>query len=178
MKKLHLVRHAKSSWEDPQLDDIERPLNRRGVASCALMGPAIAAAGCDFSNTFCSPALRAQATLAGLRDSLPTLDIQWLTVDDLYCFDSNSLYQWFEECAPDRAAISSGQSQAGFDELVIVGHNPALTDLCNELSDAKLTNIPTCAYAQLTTHDSRPWADIARMTFALSEFIRPKDIKH
>lgn len=66
MKRLHLIRHAKSSWSSGSLADIDRPLNQRGLKSCVLMAPQIVKAGCSFEHVFCSPAVRAQSTLENL----------------------------------------------------------------------------------------------------------------
>ncbi|MEL6556492.1 MAG: histidine phosphatase family protein, partial [Cyanobacteria bacterium J06621_11] len=63
MKKLHFIRHAKSSWRNAYLADIDRPLNERGVRSCQVMAAQIVKAGCPLDNIFCSPAVRAQSTI-------------------------------------------------------------------------------------------------------------------
>lgn len=76
MKKLHLIRHAKSSWSNGALADIDRPLNQRGLRSCALMAEQIAKAGCSFEHIFCSPAVRAQSTIENLTQALSEISVE------------------------------------------------------------------------------------------------------
>jgi phosphohistidine phosphatase len=162
VKKIHLIRHAKSSWDDPSLNDIERPLNPKGIKSCGVMASHILDAGCQFTSIFCSPAVRAQSSIELISQSIPEISIQWQTEQDLYCFDSGSLYDW---CRVQDDSLS---------ELVIVGHNPALTDFCNELSSSDLKNIPTCGYVQLTALSKSSWQEISETGFELTSFIKPK----
>lgn len=164
MKKIHLIRHAKSSWKNPRLADIDRPLNKRGMSTSAFMASPIHKAGCQFTHVFCSPAVRAQSTIATIASCLPEINIEWQTDNALYTFDSNDLYQW---CQSLDELIS---------ELVIIGHNPAFTDFCNELSHSHIRNIPTCGYAQLTTHSNNTWQQISTTHFELTTFIRPKKL--
>jgi phosphohistidine phosphatase len=58
MKKLHFIRHAKSSWKDSSLHDIDRPLNNHGLKSCPIMATQIEKSGCNFDHVFCSTAVR------------------------------------------------------------------------------------------------------------------------
>ncbi|MEL7492728.1 MAG: histidine phosphatase family protein, partial [Cyanobacteria bacterium J06554_11] len=115
MKKLHLIRHAKSSWNNSYLADIDRPLNRRGVKACQIMAPQIAKAGCTFETVFCSPAVRAQATIEGIAQALSSQAITWQTDDRLYTFEARALFSW---CQALDEVLS---------EVVVVGHNSAIT---------------------------------------------------
>ncbi|MBB1488511.1 SixA phosphatase family protein [Oceanospirillum sediminis] len=63
MKKLHLIRHAKSSWADPELKDKQRPLNKRGIKACGVMARPILMAASELDTIFCSPAVRTQQTI-------------------------------------------------------------------------------------------------------------------
>lgn len=164
MKTIHLIRHAKSSWSQPQLDDINRPLNARGVRSCKAMAPAIVKAGCSFSPIFCSPAVRAQSTIELLNEALPSQALQWQISPDLYCFSSYELLRWFKGL------------DEGLSEVVVVGHNPALTDFCNEISQAGLDNIPTCGYVQLKSQSNVSWQQLQDVPFELTCFIKPKQL--
>lgn len=162
MKTIHLIRHAKSSWDDVLLSDIERPLNHRGINSCMIMASHIHEAGCDFTHVFCSPAVRAQSTIELIADSLVEMNINWQVEEELYTFDSNNLLHW---CQSLDDSLS---------EIVIVAHNPALTDFCNELSDADIQNIPTCGYVQLSSASCYEWWGLVDMRFELSVFLTPK----
>lgn len=164
MKKIHLIRHAKSSREDESLADIDRPLNERGVRACRFMARQMYNAGCPFENVFCSPALRARTTITLIRESLAELDIQWQIAEALYTADSHDLLKW---CRSADESISA---------LVLIGHNPALTDFCNELSHGQVRNIPTCGYVQLTARKKWRWRAISAASFELTAFLRPKKL--
>jgi len=164
MKKIHLIRHAKSSWKNDSLADIDRPLNKRGTKTCHFMARHIFDADCCFDNVFCSPAVRAQLTIEGINKSLEGKNINWRTEEQLYTFDSDVLFDW---CRKLDESIS---------ELVIIGHNPALTDFCNRVSNTHLNNIPTCGYAQLIIEKKCRWRKLAEGSAELVEFLRPKKV--
>ena len=165
MKKIHLIRHAKSSWDNGSLADIDRPLNDRGISTCYFMAQHIYDAGCGFDNVFCSPALRAQSTIELISQCLTETDFQWQTENELYTFNSDHLITWLR--AVDQSIA----------EVLIIGHNPALTELCNELSNSDVTNIPTCGYVQLVTDQDCVWDDIAEAAFELAVLLKPKELK-
>jgi phosphohistidine phosphatase len=160
MKTLHLIRHAKSCWDDPTLSDIDRPLNKRGIAACAHMAKPIRAAGCDFSHIFCSSAVRTQSTLDLLSQHLPQ-PLHWQVDAALYTFTADVLLDWLH------------RRDNHLDSLVIVGHNPALTDLCNQLSTSTLANIPTAGYVQLRSTCTH-WNDLRDGTMELTGFLTPR----
>ncbi|CAK8720841.1 phosphohistidine phosphatase [Candidatus Electrothrix aarhusensis] len=161
MKKIHLIRHAKSSWKDDSLTDIARPLNKRGKKTCRFMAQYITDAGCCFDHIFCSPAARAQSTIERISKSL-NLDLQWQTAEQLYTFDSEFLFDWCREL------------DESITEPLIIGHNPALTDFCNEVSNSTVKNIPTCGYAQLSLSKDCSWQELAEGAAKLAVFLRPK----
>jgi phosphohistidine phosphatase len=163
-KHIHLIRHAKSSWADESLADIERPLNRRGIYTCLFMAQHIRNAGCCFGHVFCSPAVRAQSTISLIERSLPE-DFQWHIDKKLYTFAAADLLSWCQALSPTLS------------EVVIIGHNPGLTDLCNYLSDGELKNIPTCGYVHLTARQRFSWQDLDENAFELTTFLKPKAIQ-
>ena len=165
MKKLHLIRHAKSSWADTALADIDRPLNKRGLKSCKVMATKIVEAGCGFDHVFCSPAVRARSTIEQLSAALPTTEIDWQIDEALYTFDVWDLRNWCY--AIDEALL----------EVVIVGHNSALTDLINTFGNTPIQNLPTCGYAQLVFgHESEDiaWRSLSARSATLASFLKPK----
>lgn len=163
MKTIHLLRHAKSDWSDTALTDIDRPLNARGIRSAKLMAIKLVEAGCHFEAIFCSPALRAQSTIQRISEQLPDMNIQLKTDKSLYTFDAAELFSWFQ-------ALDDSLS-----DVLIIGHNPALTDFCYALSDRDIQNIPTCAYVQLKATQPCLWSKIAQTPFTITSFIKPKD---
>ena len=70
MRTLYLLRHAKSSWDDPKLDDFERPLAPRGIKACKLMAAHIRKSGIAPDLILCSPAIRACTPFSAIVISL------------------------------------------------------------------------------------------------------------
>lgn len=166
MKKIHLIRHAKSCWSDPLLTDIERPLNERGINTACFMVSHIFSSGCSFKQVYCSPAIRAQSTLTLFNEALSKVNIQWQVDKDLYTFNSHDLMRWCRKL------------DDSIQEVVIVGHNPALTDFCHHLAqNYAVKNIPTCGYVQLVTRSENSWQDISHTVFEISHFLKPKKLK-
>ena len=99
MKQLHLIRHAKSSWEHPELSGHQRPLNDRGRHATPLVGRAMHAeievSGRETPQFFISTAQRARETFDGLTIGWPLLGEQLPNYDDaLYTFDEADLIDW------------------------------------------------------------------------------------
>lgn len=163
-KTVHLIRHAKSSWKDPTIEDIDRPLNKRGKQDCQIMAKQIEMEGCDWKNIYCSPAKRAQKTLQGILKNLKRPS-RWQTEEALYTFDVNDLIAWCKNL------------NNNLDSVAIVGHNPALTELIHYfVQNASLSNFPTCAYARIDIHCDQ-WEKIDKHCGELKVFIKPKDYK-
>lgn len=163
MKRLHLIRHAKSSWDHPGLSDIERPLNKRGINDTGIMAKPILDAGCTFEAVFCSAAKRARMTIDHIAGHLPDMDINPQVDDALYTFNSGTLLNWIHELSGD------------FSDVTIIGHNPAFTDLANRLTGSAIMNVPTCGYVQMEFDGA--WEDLDTGAATLKEFITPKMVK-
>jgi phosphohistidine phosphatase len=148
MKTLHLLRHAKSAWDNPGVDDRDRELNARGQRDAPRMGAALAELIPPM--TICSsPARRAQLTLEGLCAAWPQLQaLPHQVDDDLYTFSVDRLWRWLAAHADN------------YPDLFIIAHNPALTELVNELcGEHSIANIPTAGYVQLHLEIDR-WRDL------------------
>ena len=131
MKSLTIVRHAKSSWKNRGLSDRERPLNKRGNRDAPIMGQRLAAAGIRPSQIISSPAVRAWTTARIFAKELgyPTEFLQ--REDGLYLASLDNLLD----------VIATQDS--GFNNLMLFGHNPGLTDLVNYLVPGLTNNLPT-----------------------------------
>jgi len=131
MKTLTLVRHAKSSWSDSSLSDRERPLNRRGKRDAPAMGRRIADAGIRPSLILTSPANRALTTARIIADTLayPREFLQ----------RQNELYLASPQ---DMLDVLVAQDN-GFNSIMLVAHNPGLTDLANFFVPGLTNNLPT-----------------------------------
>lgn len=162
MKTIHLIRYAKSSWDDESLADIDRPLNQRGIRACRVMAPHIRDAGCRFDHVFCSPAVRARSTIELLGKALPDVDVRWQIAKELYTFESDDLLAWCRKL------------DESFADVVIIGHNPALTDFCHALGDRHLNKIPTCGYVRLAARRQGRWQEFADIPFEVTAFLKPR----
>ena len=139
MKNLYLLRHAKSSWDDPSLSDAERPLNGRGRRDAPRMGAALGDRLPPM--TFhVSPAERAQQTFGALQQSWTGLEVQHgITEPALYTFNYREVLRWIA-AQPDDT-----------DSLALVGHNPAFTELVNFfVGPGTMDNLPTAGWAALS----------------------------
>lgn len=160
MKTLHLIRHAKSGSGDSSTSDIQRSLNDQGKRACVIMAQHIVDAGCDFDHVFCSTAKRAQMTIMGINQALEDKNIEWNLDDQLYTFDSQAILQWCRKL------------DDSLNDVVIVGHNPAMTEFCNYVGDRYIENMSTCGYAQLLV-SSDSWCDLAADSAKLVTFLTP-----
>ena len=159
MKKLYLIRHAKSSWKDPGLHDLDRPLNGRGRRQLDIMKDLIQASGALDRSVFCSTAMRARLTLAGLLGSRSPVSVEF--DDALYTFDDDDLLDWLD-----------GREE---DQLTLIGHNPALEDLADRLLKPGPGHLPTCAFvAMAISADS--WTNLDQAPARLLMFETPKRV--
>ena len=163
MKTLHLIRHAKSSWKNEHLADIDRPLAPRGIRACSVMAHEISKAGCDFAHVFTSPAQRAQETIERIAANLKDGAFTWTVAEQLYTFSVQDLLAFCRNDLP-----------ANIDHAVLVGHNPAFHEFCNwMIADPIMEKLPTCAYARLEL-DADAWTGIGPRRMRLTAFLTPK----
>ncbi|HNP34963.1 MAG TPA: histidine phosphatase family protein [Woeseiaceae bacterium] len=138
MKTLTIVRHAKSSWNDMSHGDKERPLNSRGKQDAPAMGRRIAAAGIRPSLIISSPAVRAWSTARAVAREL-TYPLEFLQRE-------NALYLAGVDDILDVIAAQDN----GFNNLMLFGHNPGLTEFANFLSPGVCNNLPTAGVVAVT----------------------------
>ena len=132
MKTLTLLRHAKSSWKDATLADHERPLNARGERDAPLMATRIRAAGIRPSLILSSPAVRAWTTAKVAAEEI-SYPLEFLQREkELYLAGSQTLIDVL------------ARQDAGFNSIMLVGHNPGLTDFANFMLPGLTNNVPTC----------------------------------
>jgi len=144
MKTLTLLRHAKSSWSNTGLADRDRPLNKRGEKDAPEMGRRIDVAGVRPSLIVSSPAVRAWSTAKIVADILnyPTEFLQ--REKQLYLASLDDLLDVVV------------QQDEGFNNLMIVAHNPGLTDFANFLCPGLTNNLPTAGVVSVTI-DQDSW---------------------
>ena len=165
MKKLGLLRHAKSDWGPSDKRDFDRGLNARGKRGAALMGAHVRDEGSTWDRLIASPARRVQLTLESAAIGLePTFD------ERLYLASTDTIFDVLRECEDDA--------------ILIAGHNPGLGDMIlelvaprheNALFDEAKVKFPTAAFAILEMPiDS--WADLRPESGTLIHFKRPRDL--
>ncbi|MDH3785827.1 MAG: histidine phosphatase family protein [Acidobacteriota bacterium] len=162
VKTLLIMRHAKSSWKDPTLEDHERPLNRRGQRDAPRMGRLIKKKGLVPELVLSSTAVRARTT-ARLVAEACGYEGPVTRLDDLYLSDARAILEILQQL-PDESS-----------RVMLVGHNPDLEDLVLELSGEDET-IVTAALAVLQLPVTS-WAELrAGLTGKLVELFRPKEL--
>lgn len=168
MKRLVLLRHAKSSWDDPTLRDRDRPLAPRGRKAAKRMGRWARKHEIRPQLVVCSSAVRARETLTRMLPSLGEPDV-WIEVT-LYAASAETLL----------ARVRSLPDEV--DDAMLVGHNPGLMDLVMLLAgpgpqrDRASVNVPTGALAVLET-GVRRWSSVSAGTASLTTFVVPRDLR-
>lgn len=161
MKTLTLVRHAKSSWKDTTLADHDRPLNKRGERDAPFMAVRIDAAGIRPSLIVSSPAVRAWTTAKTIARHLK-YPLEFLQREkDLYLASLEDLLD-----------VVAAQDNA-FNSLMVVGHNPGLTDFANFLSPGLTDNLPTAGVVAVKI-ERDDWSLYERPTTELVTYDYPK----
>ncbi|HKJ83146.1 MAG TPA: histidine phosphatase family protein [Mariprofundaceae bacterium] len=148
MKRLLLVRHAKSSWKDAGLDDFDRPLNKRGVHDAPMMGSRLAKRHIHPDMIVSSPAKRAVQTAEALAASLKVPAPRLICDRSVYEASTATLLKVIEGFDDEKSCV------------MLVGHNPAMTLLANALAGHVIDNLPTCGIVDLSI-DIERWRDVA-----------------
>ncbi|MBI2739955.1 MAG: histidine phosphatase family protein [Rhodospirillales bacterium] len=171
MKTLLLLRHAKSAWSDPRLDDHDRPLNGRGERAAKAMADRIARQGPRPDLILCSTAMRTRQTLAPLLKRLdgpaPPISLE----NGLYLASEDALLVRLRAVADDVPTV------------LLIGHNDGIGQLAADLASdgpadalaALRAKYPTGALAVLRTPDG-PWSELKPGSAKLLEFVRPRDL--
>jgi phosphohistidine phosphatase len=167
MKRLYLLRHAKSSWDDPALADSDRPLAPRGRRAAKVMADHLRRKGISPGLVLCSPSKRTRQTLKRVAPSLgKTSDVQ--IEPALYAASATTLLEELHQ-VPD--AVNS---------VMLIGHNPGIQDLVLSLvrPDAESARVrskfPTAALATLK-HDGT-WGELVPGSAELVSFVTPKEL--
>lgn len=170
MKTLQLLRHAKSSWDEPEHADRDRPLAPRGDRAAALMRDYLHRSGARPAIVLCSPALRTRQTLEAVLPALAPDTPVWVE-EDLYEATSQDLL------ARVRRLDDS------FAEVLLIGHNPALHHLAGALAAERhdpavaqlRRKLPTGALVTLLLADAS-WARLGPGLAVVHRFILPRDL--
>ena len=162
MKQLTLIRHAKSSWKDAYLLDMDRPLKKRGKRDAPMMGKRLAERESSPDLLVSSPAKRALATAEMIATEIEYPLEEIVVIEKLY---SAEVAGWLK--------IVQGFDD-GLDHVMCIGHNPGLTDFVNHIStDHFIDNVPTCGVVEMT-FDIESWASVGHVEPSQVEFDYPK----
>lgn len=170
MLSLALFRHAKSSWDNPGVDDFDRPLNERGRKAAPVMGRVIADLAVAPDLILCSPAKRTRETLELARPEFTAAHCETRFDENLYLPNSEDLLARIR-------SIGNGHRS-----VLVIGHNPGLHGLALKLAgtgDAKALNrleekFPTGSLA-IFTFEPGHWRDVAPATGRLEAFVTPRE---
>jgi phosphohistidine phosphatase len=165
MKKLTLVRHAKSSWKHPELTDFERPLNKRGKRDLPAMVERLANHQLIPDTLLSSGATRAILTTKAISSRLAIPQHHILEIPELY-----------ESCAETLLLVLQNMSES-YKHIMLVGHSPGLERLASLLCQQSITKFPTAAVIHL--HLSiKNWHELADGCATLTLFDYPKKHQH
>lgn len=161
-RRLILTRHAKSAWDDPRIEDHDRPLNARGRRAARSLGDWLASRGYDPEEVLCSTATRTRDTwdlvARAVFETRPELHL----CPDLYLSSAEVMRQVL--------------AKASAPTVMMIGHNPGIAELARELCarpplSAEFARYPTTATVVLDFHADR-WADIRPGEGSVLDFVR------
>ncbi len=169
MKRLGLLRHAKSEWDDTVKRDFDRGLNDRGRRGASLMGEHVVAEDIDWGLAIASPAVRVRETLEAARLGIaPVFD------DKLYLASAETIAD----------VVSAHGSKSDPEAILVIGHNPGLQETIlnlvapareNDLFRSAAVKYPTASFAVLECAIER-WSALKARCATLTHFARPRDL--
>ena len=161
MKTVFVIRHAKSSWEFPELTDSERPLNKRGRRDAPFMANMLSEQGVSVDKIVSSPALRALTTAIYFSKKFEIEKENILVNPEIYEAYTGTILRLFQEFDND------------WDTVFIFGHNPAFTDVLNHFTESYIGNLPTCGIGKIVSPVS-DWKEFSPDTANLQITFFPK----
>lgn len=165
MLTLYLIRHAKSSWDDPLQTDFHRPLNARGLRDAPAMAAHFAARRETVDLLVSSPAARALSTAQCVADALGVERGTIVQVPKLYLADLPTWRTVMNDLPPTVGSVA------------LFSHNPGISECCEWLSSAGLGELPTCAMVRIDM-EVDDWKALARGTGIVRWYDYPKKHPH
>jgi phosphohistidine phosphatase len=163
MKTVLLVRHAKSDWADPSLADIDRPLNDRGEKDAPAMAERLRERKIQIDAFISSPAKRARKTARAFAKAYKKEKKDIIIEPSLYEAGEDAFYK----------VIASAKDK--HDTIALFSHNPGITGFANELTEARIDNIPTSGVFAVRV-DCKKWEDFKEAKKEYWFFDFPKNI--
>jgi phosphohistidine phosphatase len=168
MKRLYLLRHAKSSWKESGVRDHDRPLARRGRRAARTMAAHLREQGIAPELVLCSTALRARETFEGIEPALGTPVVRF--EPELYGAGPDVLLDRLHKVGDEIGSV------------MLIGHNPSLELLARDLARPEpavrelAAKYPTAALATLVVGEAS-WRTLGSGTAELTGFVRPRDLE-
>jgi len=161
MKRLYLVRHAKSSWNSPGQDDLDRPLLEMGLKRTRLMIDYLKNHNVNIDLILCSPAVRAFETAKLFAWALEVPEEAIRVERGIYAANPDHLADQFFDL-PDKV-----------DSLMLVGHNPGITEFANLFLTTKIDMMPTSAIVGIEFATDN-WEEILKCKSKKLFYVFPK----
>ena len=161
MKTVFLIRHAKSSWENPGLSDIERPLNKRGLRDAPFMAKLIKGKNIKPDKLISSPANRAFTTAQYFSKELEVPEKAIVIRKEIYHAYPEEVLRIIRNLDDDDNVV------------FLFGHNPCFTSLANRFSSEYIPNVPTCGIVKVEAKVEK-WSDFEKQG-KLGAFHFPKE---
>jgi phosphohistidine phosphatase len=161
MKKLILIRHAKSSWDAP-LKDKDRPLSKRGIDDAHLVAGKVTDYLPKTFLVWSSTAQRAKNTAYIFAENLSIPIDRIIFKDDLYTFEAKNLENIIKSC------------DNKYDNLILFGHNEAITNFVNTFGNLTVDNVPTAGFVSIS-FDGGDWGNIRKGK--TEKVIFPRELK-
>jgi len=162
MKTLVIVRHAKSSWDQPGLSDFDRPLNERGKKDAPVMANRLKEKGIELDHLVSSPAKRAKKTAKYFAEEFRLKKEDIKLVEALYGATQSEFLQAIKEI-DDK-----------YKNVALFSHNPGVTDFASSLTNVHVDDMPTCAmFAVQANTDS--WIDFMEVERSFLFFDYPRN---
>jgi phosphohistidine phosphatase len=149
MKTITFLRHSKSSW-DYILEDVDRPLNEVGIEKIKKVAESSKHQFINSDIIFSSTANRAIHTCLILARQLSISNNKIRLSEDLYTFNHFEVFDFIKKI------------EDKYSQVVLVGHNPAYTEISNYFSENKILNLPTARWFSMK-FDSNKWSDILKL---------------
>jgi phosphohistidine phosphatase len=165
MKEIIFVRHAKSDWGNEQLKDIDRPLSERGFLDAYALSEWYATEQAVPDLMITSIAARAINTALIFARRLKHTMEQFVVEESFY------------ESTADNILAVIRKQKSSVDRLMLFGHNPGFTNICNEMSDIFFDNVPTCGIVSYR-FDIKKWSDLVPKKGELNYYQFPKEFKN
>lgn len=163
-KVLYCIRHAKSSWDNAALADIDRPLNHRGLRDAPRMAAFFREEGVQPDWLITSPAKRAFSTALFFKEELAIPDERFRVEDAIYEAIEEDIHDIVRQLPDDANTV------------LLFGHNPTFTYFANRFSEELIGNVPTCGVLKITS-TVRHWKNFNETNAELKAFYYPKMLK-